>query len=390
MKKIIWLTEWFPVDFEPYNGDSIERHSQAASLFNSIYIIYIKKDIRLPFGKIKKEERSYNDNCKAVIYYYPSIQSFSKWLDRLLSTWYFFKLHFKAIREYKKQHGKPDGIQVNVSMRNGIIALWYKLFGSISYVVLERWSLYLPEAKPYWKEKGLLFRFFVKKVFLNASAVITVSKHLGEMIKNDFGIKEFKVVPNVVNPDSFSFKTNETTQNVTRFIHISNLDHAKNIDEMLIGFKVFLENGYTGELLIHAPENNKLKEQITLLGLQSHILLKGEDRQASLAESIQNSDALILFSRYETFGIVAIEANACGVPVITSNYPTFYETIENYKNGIIANGSDAAALSAAMIEFVKNKASFNAKEIAATVAERYSYQSIGKLFDDIYNDSFTG
>lgn len=390
MKKIIWLTEWFPVDFEPYNGDSIERHAQAASLFNSIYIIYIKKDIRLPFGKIKKEERSYNDNCKAVIYYYPSIQSFSKWLDRLLSTWYFFKLHFKAIREYKKQHGKPDGIQVNVSMRNGIIALWYKLFGSISYVVLERWSLYLPEAKPYWKEKGLLFRFFVKKVFLNASAVITVSKHLGEMIKNDFGIKEFKVVPNVVDMNSFFYKSKETAESITRFIHISNLDHAKNIDEMLIGFKVFLENGYTGELLIHAPENNKLKEQITLLGLQSHIILKGENRQASLAESIQTSDALILFSRYETFGIVAIEANACGVPVITSNYPTFYETIENYKNGIIANGSDAAALSAAMIEFVKNKASFNEKEIAATVAEKYSYQRIGKLFDDIYNDSFTG
>jgi len=36
MKKIIWLTEWFPVDFEPYNGESIERHAKAAALYKGI------------------------------------------------------------------------------------------------------------------------------------------------------------------------------------------------------------------------------------------------------------------------------------------------------------------------------------------------------------------
>jgi glycosyltransferase involved in cell wall biosynthesis len=390
MKKIIWLTEWFPVDFEPYNGDSIERHAQAASLFNSIYIIYIKKDAHLPFGKIKKEERNYNGNCRAVIYYYPSIQDYSKWLDRILSTWYFFILHLKAIRAYKKQNGRPDGIQVNVSMRNGIIALWYKLFSGFKYVILERWGLYLPEAKPYWKERGFLFRFFAKKVFRNASAVITVSRHLGEALKKDFGIKDFKVVPNVVNPDSFSFKPKGAIHNVTRFVHISNLDYAKNIEEMLIGFKVFLGSGYNAELLIHAPENNSLNAHIASLGLGTHIILKGEDSQLSIAATMRNSDALILFSRYETFGIVVIEAYACGVPVITSNYPTFNETVENYKNGIIANGTDAAALSAAMIDFINNKSSFNPKEIAANAMDKYSYQRIGKLFNDIYKESFTG
>jgi glycosyltransferase involved in cell wall biosynthesis len=390
MNKIIWLTEWFPVDFEPYNGDSIERHAQAASLFNSIYIIYIKKDTRLPFGKIKKEERIYNDNCKAVIYYYPSIQGFSKWLDRLLSTCYFFSLHYKAIRVYKKQYDRPDGIQVNVSMRNGIIALWYKFFSGIRYVILERWGIFLPEAKPYWKEQGFLFRFFAKKVFRNASAVITVSRHLGEMIKKDFGIKEYKVVPNVVNPVSFSFRSKEPAHTHTRFIHVSNLDYAKNIEGMLTGFKVFLEKGYAGELLIHAPASTTLNAQITSLGLAAHVKMKGEDNQLSLAASMRKADALILFSRYETFGIVAIEANACGTPVITSNYPTFNETIENYKNGIIAEGTDAAALLSAMIEFVNHRSSFNSKEIAATAAGKYSYLRIGKLFDDIYKANFNG
>ena len=389
MRKIIWLTEWFPVDFEPYNGDSIERHAQAASLLNSVHIIYIKKDTRLSFGKIRREERKYNENCTAVIYFYPSFHRFGKWLDKLLSIWYFFKLHFKAIRQYKKKYGVPDGIQVNVSMRNGIIALWYKIFNGIPYVVLERWGLFLPGAKPYWKEKGFFYRWITKKIIRSASAIITVSRQLGEMIKKDFSISNYDVVPNVINEPVFSYKGQVKKRDITRFIHISNLDYAKNITEMLLGFKGFLASGYTGELLIHAPRSRAVEDQIALLGLQSSVILKGEARQLFLADSIRQSDALILFSNYETFGIVVIEANACGVPVITSNYPTFSETVENYKNGIIANGMDAIALTEAMIWFEKNKNSFDARTIADTAIKKYSYQRIAKLFDEIYNNNFT-
>jgi len=75
MKNVLWFTEWLPSSFEPFNGDGIERRAKAASLYNKISIIYVKKNPQLPLGKVKKEERVYNDHCRAFIYYYPSIQN---------------------------------------------------------------------------------------------------------------------------------------------------------------------------------------------------------------------------------------------------------------------------------------------------------------------------
>jgi len=388
MKKIIWLTEWYPVDFEPYNGDQIERHAQAASITNYIYVIFIKKDSRLPFGKIKKEERQYNENCKAVIYFYPALKGFGKWADKLMSIYYFFRLHFKAIRQFRKSHGRPDGIQVNIAMRNGIIALWFKFFHKLRYVVLERWTIYQRESKPYWKDKNFLFQFFAKKIFKNAAAVMTVSAYLGENVCRETGVKKYYAIPNVIDSSVFYYKSVERKDDTLQFIHISNLAYGKNIPEMLTGFRQFLDAGYKARLIVFSPDNAELKALIEKLGLQSFVVLKLPAQQPELAGAMQASDALILFSRYESFGIVVIEANACGIPVITSNHPAFSETVENNSNGTIAKGMDAASLKNALIEFAASKQQFNHESIAANTKDKYSYQAIGKRFNDVYSEAF--
>lgn len=43
MKNILWLTEWWPNELEPFSGDGIERRAKAASLYNNIVVIFIKK-----------------------------------------------------------------------------------------------------------------------------------------------------------------------------------------------------------------------------------------------------------------------------------------------------------------------------------------------------------
>jgi glycosyltransferase involved in cell wall biosynthesis len=388
MKKIVWLTEWLPSSFEPYNGDAIERHAKAASLFNDIYIIYIKKDPQLPFGKIKQEERIYNEHCRAFIYYYPSIGKFSRFLDVWLSNYYFFRLHGKALKRIRGKYGKIDGIQVNITMKNGIIAWYQKWRRNIHYVVLERWGLFLPEAKPQWKNKSWLFRYFTKKVIRNASCVMTVSKHLGEMLSKNVEHTAFEVIPNVVDKQIFYPETVAKVHQPFRFIHISNLDYSKNIEQILRAFKQVLEKGYQAELLIHAPASEALNRLISLWQLEKNIILKGEADQPVLADSIRSSDALVLFSLYETFGNVVIEANACGIPVITSNYPTFTETVEDQFNGIIAKGTDAEALAVAMIECIQKRSMFNGKLIAEMTISRYAFERVGKMFDEIYNRFF--
>jgi glycosyltransferase involved in cell wall biosynthesis len=388
MKNILWLTEWFPSSVEPYNGDGIERRAKAASLYNNICIIYVKKDTNLRFGKIKREERIYNEHCRAFIYYYPSIRRLSGFLDFLLSNYYFLRLHYKAFRTFKKKYGKPAGIQVNVTMKNGIIALYSKWLCRINYIIVEGWSLFLPESEQKLKDKGWLFCFFTRKVLKRASLVITISKHLGEMINRYVITVPYKVIPGVVDKTVFFPAEKVLKRDIFRFIHISNLDHAKNMEQILLAFKQVISIGYQAELVIHAHFNKFLQEQIVAMKLEKNIILKGEVNQSSLADSIRSSDALILFSLYETFGNVVIEAQACGLPVITSDYPTFLETVNNNINGIIARGKDAEALSEAMINFIKNKEKFDRQHISENASIRYSFDRIGKMLDEVYREYF--
>ena len=384
MKNILWLTEWFPSSFEPYNGDGIERRGKAASLYNNIFVIYIKKKHGLPFGKIETEERTYNNNYKASIYYYPSVAKFSRFFDFILSNYYFIRLHYKAIKSFKKKYGKPHCIQVNVAMKNGIIAVLSKWFWRINYIVVEGWSLFLPESMPTFKDKNWIFRFFTRQVIKRATQLVTVSGHLGKMIQTNIINVPYKVIPSVVDERIFFPDQRKHQNKIFRFIHISNLDYAKNIEQILSGLKQTREQGYQAELVIHAAFNKNLIEQIELLQLQQNVILREEADQTVLADSIRSSDALILFSRYETLGNVVIEAHACGVPVITSNYPTFFETVENNVDGIIAKGMNAEDLSEAMISCIVGKNNFDSEQISKKAVSTYSFEVIGKMLDELY------
>jgi len=386
MRNILWLTEWLPTPLEPFAGDGIERRAKAASLFNNIVIVYVKKNPQLRFGKVQIEERKYNDHCTAFIYYYPSIRKFSRFLDVLLSNYYFLRLHCKALNDLKKRQGKPAGIQVNVTMKNGIIALLFKRIWHVNYVVVEGWSLFLPEEKPQFKDKGWLFRFLTYRVLKKSSLLITVSNHLGQMISRHVINVPYKVIPSVVDGTIFYPANTVRDHNKFRFIHISNLARAKNIEQTLLALRLVISQGYRVELVMHVSSNKDLVEKIRSLDLGDSVVVKGEVSQSMLAESIRNADALILFSLYETFGNVIIEAQACGLPVITSDYPVFYETIRNYENGIIANGKDASSLAVAMISCMAQK--FHRREISSNASQTYSFERIGSMLNEVYKGYF--
>jgi glycosyltransferase involved in cell wall biosynthesis len=208
------------------------------------------------------------------------------------------------------------------------------------------------------------------------------------MIRANISDVPYKVIPSVVDKTIF-YPSEKILQNEAfRFIHISNLDYAKNIREILLGLKQLLAAGHQAELVIHAPYSKTLLDEIALLKLEQNVILKEESSQLLLADSIRSSDALILFSLYETFGNVVIEAQACGVPAITSDYPAFFETIENGVNGIIAKGKNADALAEAMIASIADKKKFDSGRISERALSSYSFELIGKMFDEVYAQYF--
>ncbi len=388
MKNVLWLSEWFPSVVEPYSGDGIERRAKAASLYNNIVLIHVKKNPNLKFPRVTLEERIYNNNFKAYIYLYPSIRKSSRFFDFILSNFYFILLHFRAIKKFKKEFGKPIGIQVNVAMKCGLIAYIYKWLSGVNYIIVEGIGFYLPESKPAFTDKGWLFRFLAKRVISKASLLITVSNRLGLEMQKFFGQIAFEVIPSVVDNSIFYPASTKIENEVFTFSHVSSLDYPKNFEDILKAFKIVLQDGGKFQLLVHGPKRSQILELVNVLGLEKYVIFLKEAPQQQIAETMRKSQALILYSRYESFGNVIIEANACGIPVLLSDYPTFNEILIEGVTGLKAIGNSPEKLADKIMEMIKNYKAFNQRAIVAITLEKYGFGVIGEKLNSIYDRFF--
>ena len=109
---------------------------------------------------------------------------------------------------------------------------------------------------------------------------------------------------------------------------ISFLNNFKKIENDFVCYFVGGPSGKSGNDYFQ-----ELKKSVTDLKLESHVEFLGDLPQYEIKELLNKSKLLIHSSQFETFGLVAIEANSMGVPVLTSNNGPLKEIIENNING---------------------------------------------------------
>lgn len=372
---VLWLTSWYPGKVNMLSGDFIERHAQASALMNHTYVIHVVKDTTGAIKKVTREEKQYSENLTAVIYYYPLCGS-------LFSIVYFLRLHKRAYKEYKKKYGKPVGILVQVGIKAGIVALLRKKLHGIPYVLFERWTGFLETAEPNFKQQPALLKTLWRSVLRNARELVTASKFFGDYFVKHYKAGSYSVIPNFINCEFF-YPVAKTKGDRFRFIHISTLDYQKNFEMLLDAFHIAGKEDAEIELIVYGPELENLQKNTI-----DNVIFKGEVLHAEIAKALQASDVLVLCSRYETFGNVIMEANACGVPVIVSELPVFHEIVTEGENGVFVSGNDATALAEKMLWVKRNIDQFNSEKIAAEAKERFSKEKVASLFDSLYKKHF--
>lgn len=385
---ILWLASWYPNKQAPFDGDFIQRHAKAVGNFHDIQVIYVVRDNRGTITRdVKMEEFESGNVREKIIYYYSAHFSFPL-IEKFFSNLKYKRLFKKAVLDYFNQFGQPHLIHVHIAMKAGLIAKWIKRKFRIPYVISEHWTGYLPEAK----EKLSNFPFYLKtiwrKIIKSASGVSVVSDYLGACIKKDFFSIGYKIIPNVVDLEIFKPATLEKNKN-TRFIHISGLDYQKDPESILKAFSILNKKCSDFHLSIIGPERKELFWLTVQLGLESQVSFHSEMPQKDLVKFVQQSDALILYSRYETFGCVIIEANACGVPVIVSDLKVFHEIIKENENGIFAPGERPGLLAEKLLWFIQNQQQFDHSAIATRAQSEYNYKVVGEQFSKWY-DSVLG
>ena len=383
MKQVLWLASWYPNSLDAFDGDFIQRHAKAVSVFCKVHVIYVKKDERLKQDEIATEIHS-KGNLTEEIIYYNTKKTHLKPLDKFLSQRKSNEVFRHAVNDYINISGSPDLVHVHVAMKAGITALWIKRKLDIPFIVSEHWTGYLHDADNNVKSFPVLYKKYLKKIFTTASAVTTVSKYLGENIKQQFNLSKLEVIPNVVDTVIF-YPIKDKANEKVRFIHVSNMNYQKNTETILAALQL-LKKEIVFEMYLYGPAGVHIKKLIKDYQLHKDVFVMGEVQQTTLADAVRQSDALILYSRFETFGCVLIEANACGIPVIVSELEVFHEIVNEGANGMFVEGDNPEALAEKLKQFILQKNTFDKTAIAATAAEKYNYKKVGQQFLNLYNN----
>jgi glycosyltransferase involved in cell wall biosynthesis len=361
------------------SGLFVQKHAEAVGLFADVRVLYVHADENIRTFEI--EERKLANIIETIIYFPNPKDSFFR---RSFKAYNYLKAYNKGFKHIKSQGFIPEIIHANILTRTGFIAYLYKLCKGTPYIITEHWTRYLPDRNAY---NGIIRKFITKKVVKKAEAILPVSTMLKEaMLTHNLHNNQYIVVDNVIDPAFF--KTYLLTNRIKKRIILVScfLETAKNVSGILRAVLELSRQRDDFELIIIGSgiDYHQMKEYAATIGLVNEtVRFLGEKTSQEVAEWIYNSDFFVLFSNYETAGIVITESLALGKPVLTTRVGIAEDYI-NKKTGIIIESHDENALLEKLNYMLDNFQSYNSKTIQDTVRNRCSYESVGKKINKIY------
>jgi len=178
---------------------------------------------------------------------------------------------------------------------------------------------------------------------------------------DNFAIKkEIRVISNFIDFDRFKkvnkdhFKKAIAPNGEKILVHVSNFRKVKRVEDVIYVFEKVLKKIPSKLLLIgDGPERRKLEDLCRQIGLCDEIRFLG--KQDAVEELLSVADLFIMPSANESFGLAALEAMACEVPVISSNAGGIPEVNIHGKTGYLSDIGDIASMAKYAIKILEDE-----------------------------------
>lgn len=229
---------------------------------------------------------------------------------------------------------------------------------------------------------------------INKSDVVTsVSESLKRDTLGSFVIKkDIKVIPNFIDLDLYKGETNcrraQLAPNGEKLIvHISNMRGVKRIPDVIEVFRRIREKEEAILLMLgDGPEREKAELQVRELGLSDYVRFLGKTQE--VRRILCMSDLFLLPSSTESFGLVALEAMAAKVPVISSNAGGIPEVNKHGVTGYLSDVGDVASMAAQSLELLADEDRLRQfKEQAYAHALEFSIDKILPMYESAYEEA---
>lgn len=375
--RVLFLSSWFPTRIIPTLGNFVQRYAEAVALKHHVTALIIQKDPKIETLEIVDE---IENEVRIIRVYYPKGNALFQKRNAL-----------KKGIEYLQRNGgfQFDIAQLNVVWKEGWQAVYIKKKYKIPFVISEHWTGY------HLEQRGPLpwhIKRYMSWVANQAELLLPVTKHLGQAMKKIGFKKPVFIIPNVVHTDVFNLNEAQRNNHTLRFMHVSHLDNDhKNIKGILSVWKHFSEHNSNVHLEIGGDGNlSHLLNWIDDLQInQNSISTFGCLSPQEVAEKMNQSDALVLFSNYENLPLVIIEAMACGLQVIATNVGGIAEHIHGSTPHHLIEPRDENALLSALMKI--KKLSWNEKnEIRKYAVANFSAPVISDAFSSAYLKAIKG
>lgn len=283
---------------------------------------------------------------------------------------------------YNKRFGKPNIIHAHNVCYAGLVARILSKIFSVPYVITEHSSEHATS------KIGVIKFKIIKKTYLHCNKVITVSNQLVNLISQKYGITKHNmtVINNMVDTEFFYLKdkTNGLGDKFV-FLTVCNLGPIKNVDILIKAFKLAFSGNEKFLLRIVGTGDmeKKLKALVVELALEKQVQFLGRLNKDGVREEMCNSDVFVIASKYETFGIVLIEALATGTPVIGTKVGGQIEIV-NEENGILVEANNIEMMAKKMKYIMQNVGKYDSNILRKYVVKRYSKTHIIDMLNNLY------
>ena len=292
----------------------------------------------------------------------------------------------KLYDQYMKGN-KPDIIHAHCCVWAGYAAMKLSEQIGIPYVVTEHATLFQLHRDEISEKNDKVIR----KIFQKAARVICVSGAFAKLIESYR--PDIDVVGNVVNCDAFVPRADSEKHRGIRFLTVCYMEeeaqlYKKGIDILIQAWTEVVKKYTDVKLVIGGGRSAKTKVEqwVEEHGISKYVEFTGALDRKQVIQEMQSCDCFVLPSRYETFGVVYVEAMACGKPVIAVANGGPDDFVKPF-NGFLIE-PDVKELVQAFYEMIGHLTRGNyyqEEKISNYIKSKFSYEAIAEQLEAIYN-----
>ena len=292
----------------------------------------------------------------------------------------------KLYDQYMKGN-KPDIIHAHCCVWAGYAAMKLSEQIGIPYVVTEHATLFQLHRDEISEKNDKVIR----KIFQKAARVICVSGAFAKLIESYR--PDIDVVGNVVNCDAFVPRADSEKHRGIRFLTVCYMEeeaqlYKKGIDILIQAWTEVVKKYTDVKLVIGGggSAKTKVEQWVEEHGISKYVEFTGALDRKQVIQEMQSCDCFVLPSRYETFGVVYVEAMACGKPVIAVANGGPDDFVKPF-NGFLIE-PDVKELVQAFYEMIGHLTRGNyyqEEKISNYIKSKFSYEAIAEQLEAIYN-----